>query len=184
MDELLKIIGPQLLRAQPDDKPVVVMTCGIAGSGKSTLTKKILANYPNYERLSVDATIAAKHGIYGIDYPPEKCAEFQDEAADECEAKLVSLLQEGKKDIIVDLSFYSKEDREHYKKMIESHGGRWLLIYLRAKSKEFLWNRISKRRQEGINADSAYDITKEVLDQYWDGFETPEGEGEIVLEVG
>lgn len=31
MDEILKKLGPQLLRTPPDNKQVVVMTCGIAG---------------------------------------------------------------------------------------------------------------------------------------------------------
>ncbi|KAI1139208.1 P-loop containing nucleoside triphosphate hydrolase protein [Hypoxylon sp. FL0543] len=153
------------------------------GAGKSTLSKTILANYPKYERLSIDATIATKHGIYNVDYPPEKYAEFQEEAADECEAKLIKLLEEGKKDIILDWSFYSRADRQKYEELIEVHGGRWLVVYLRAKSRDFLWDRISKRKREGIGADSAYDVTRGMLDRYWDGFQAPEHEGEIVVDV-
>ncbi|KAL7619560.1 hypothetical protein AAE478_010101 [Parahypoxylon ruwenzoriense] len=184
MEETLKKLNPHLLRTQADAKPVVVMTCGIAGAGKSTLSKAILANHPNYERLSIDATIGAKHGIYGVDYPREKCAQFQEEASDECEARLLSLLREGEKDVILDRSFYSKEDREYYKALIEKHGGRWVLVYLRARTKDFLWGRIVQRRQKGVDADSAYEVTKEILDRYWDGFEHPTNEGEIVIEVG
>ncbi|KAI1377898.1 P-loop containing nucleoside triphosphate hydrolase protein [Hypoxylon crocopeplum] len=184
MADILERLGSQLVRSQPDNKPIVVMTCGIAGAGKSTLSKAILAKYPNYERLSIDATNAAKHGIYEVDYPPEKYDEFQEEAAGECEARLVSLLREGNRDVVLDRSFYSKEDREYYKRIVESHGGRWVLVYLRAKSKDFLWNRIVQRRKEGINADSAYVITAEVLDGYWNGFEAPTNEGEIVIDVG
>ncbi|KAI0381394.1 P-loop containing nucleoside triphosphate hydrolase protein [Hypomontagnella monticulosa] len=183
MDESLKKLGPQLLRAPPANKPVVVMTCGIAGAGKSTLSKAILAHYPNYERLSNDATLANKHGIYGADYEPGKYDQLLDEACDENEARLKKLLIEGQKDVVLDRSFYSKEDREEIKEVIEGHGGRWVLVYLKAKSKDFLWDRITKRRQEGINADCAYDITKEILDRYWNGFEAPENEGEIVIEV-
>lgn len=184
MDEILKKLGPQLLRTPPDNKQVVVMTCGIAGSGKSTLSKAIVAKYPNYVRLSGDNILAEKHGIYGVDYEPEKYAELLNEAADECEARLTKLLIEGEKDVVLDRSLYSKEDREEFKKLIERHGARWVLVYFHPKSKEFIWNRIQKRRQEGINADSAYEITKEVLDQYWDGFEVPRNEGEIVIEIG
>ncbi|KAI8956514.1 P-loop containing nucleoside triphosphate hydrolase protein [Daldinia sp. FL1419] len=183
MEDIVKNLGPQLLRTPSNNKPVVVMTCGIAGSGKSTLSKTILSNYPSYDRLSADTVLAAKHGIYGIDYAPGKYAEFLEEASDECEARLVRLLQEGNRDIVLDRSFYNKEWREETKQLIESNGGRWVLIYLRAKSKEFLWNRISKRRQDGVNADSAYEITKEILGGYWDGFEAPVNEGEVIIEV-
>ncbi|KAI1385769.1 P-loop containing nucleoside triphosphate hydrolase protein [Hypoxylon trugodes] len=184
MEKTLKKLELQLLRSQSDNKPVVVMTCGIAGSGKSTLSKAILANYPNYERLSIDATLAAKHGIYGVDYPDEKYEEFQDEAEAECDVRLISLLDEGKKDVVLDRSLYSKEDREKYKKIVEAHGGRWVLVYFNAKDKDFIWNRIVTRRQQGVNADSALVITKEILDRYWDGFDVPLDEGEIIIEVG
>ncbi|KAI0832178.1 hypothetical protein F5Y06DRAFT_189752 [Hypoxylon sp. FL0890] len=102
IDEILKAIGPQLLRTQPDNKPVVVIPCGISCSGKSTLSRAIVAKYPNYERLSIDAMIAAKHGRYGVDYPAEKDIYFEGEATEECEEKLIKLLQEGKKDIVLD----------------------------------------------------------------------------------
>ncbi|KAI1476088.1 P-loop containing nucleoside triphosphate hydrolase protein [Daldinia eschscholtzii] len=184
MEDEIKELGPKLVRTQSNDKPVVLMTCGIAGAGKSTLSKAVLSTYPNFERLSADATIAARHGLYGVDYPPEKYAEFLDEASNECEARLIQLLREGKKDLVLDRSFYSKEFREETKKLIEENGGRWVLVYLRAKNKEVLWERIVGRRQVGINADCAYEITREILDGYWDGFEAPVDEGEIVIEVG
>ncbi|KAI1464915.1 P-loop containing nucleoside triphosphate hydrolase protein [Daldinia caldariorum] len=184
MEDVVRELSPKLLRTQSNSKPVVLMTCGIAGAGKSTLSKSILSAYPNFERLSADATIAARHGIYGVDYPPEKYEEFLEEASDECETRLVELLREGKKDLVLDRSFYSKEFREETKKLIEDNGGRWVFVYLRAKSKEFLWDRIQRRRQKGINADCAYEITREILDGYWDGFEAPAGEGDIVIKVG
>ncbi|CAJ2509073.1 Uu.00g140990.m01.CDS01 [Anthostomella pinea] len=183
MDETLKKLAPNLLRSEADSRPVVVMMCGIAGAGKSTLSKAILSTHPSFERLSIDTTIAAKHGIYAVDYPPEKSAEYQDEAADECESRLVSLLAQGVKDVVVDMSFYSKDDRAHYRRLVEEHDGRCVLIYLRAASKEVLWQRILQRRRNGINADSAYEITEEIIDAYWSGFEAPVGEGEIIIEV-
>ncbi|KAI1801223.1 P-loop containing nucleoside triphosphate hydrolase protein [Daldinia bambusicola] len=184
MEDVVRGLSPKLLRTKSNNKPVVLMTCGIAGAGKSTLSKAILSAHPNFERLSADATIAARHGIYGVDYPPEKYEEFLEEASDECEARLIELLREGKKDLVLDRSFYSKEFREETKKLIEDNGGRWVLIYIHVKSKELLWDRIISRRQKGINADCAYEITRKILDGYWDGFEAPVNEGEIVIEVG
>lgn len=142
-----------------------------------------MARYPNYQRLSNDYIIHAKHGLYRIDYPPEKYEEYLDEATEEFDSTLVDLLNKGDKDIVLDRSLYAREDRDYYKKLVEEKGGRWILVYFRPANKELIWQRIQKRRKEGINADGAYEISKELLDKYWDGFEIPDGEGEVVIDV-
>jgi predicted kinase len=159
------------------------MTCGIAGSGKSTLSKAIVARHPSFVRLSIDSTIYAKHGLYGIDYPPEKLAEYQDEADAECKARLVDLLDRGERDIVLDRALYSREDRDYFKEVVEKKGGRWILVFFRPPSKDVIWNRIQRRREAGVDADSAVELTPEILDGYWEGFENPEGEGEVVVDV-
>ena len=58
----------------------------------------------------------------------------------------------------------------------------WVLIYLKA-SRDVLWRRVQERGAKKRDADSAYDVTAEVLDHYLEGFEAPEGEGEVVFEV-
>lgn len=90
--------------------------------------------------------------------------------------------------MILDRSFYSRKDREDVRKLVEDNGGRHVLVYLRAKSKDTLWERIVNRRAKGdINADSAYDVTRDVLDRYWNGFEAPAAAGEeedvVVIEI-
>ena len=153
------------------------------GAGKSTLSKAIAARYPNYQRLSNDFLVHAKHGLYGIDYPPEKYDEYLDEASEEVDSMLVDLLNKGDKDIVLDRSQYAKKDRDYYKKLVEHKGGRWILVYFRPANKELMWNRIQRRREKEINADSALEISKELLDKYWDGFDIPDGEGEVVVDV-
>ncbi|KAJ4298812.1 hypothetical protein N0V88_003850 [Collariella sp. IMI 366227] len=153
------------------------------GAGKSTLSKAIVTRYPTFTRLSIDSNIYAKHGLYGTDYPAEKLTKYQDEADVECRETLVDLLDRGERDIVLDRALYSREDRDYFKKVVEENGGRWILVFFRPASKEVIWNRIQKRRKAGINADSALDITPEILDGYWEGFENPDGEGEIVVEV-
>ncbi|KAM7202617.1 P-loop containing nucleoside triphosphate hydrolase [Naviculisporaceae sp. PSN 640] len=182
MDILDKLQLP-LTRTEQDPRLVVVMTCGIAGAGKSTLSKAIVSRYPNYQRLSCDYIIHAKHGLYNLDYPPEKYEEYLNEATEEFDSMLVDLLNKGDKDIVLDRSLYAKEDRDCYKKLVEEKGGRWILVYFRPANKELIWQRIQNRRKEGINADCALEISKELLDKYWDGFEIPNGEGEVVIDV-
>ncbi|KAK4213573.1 P-loop containing nucleoside triphosphate hydrolase [Rhypophila decipiens] len=182
MDILDKLELP-LTRTDQDPCQIVVMTCGIAGAGKSTLSRAIVARYPNYQRLSCDYLLHAKHGLYRIDYPVEKHEQYLDEATEQFDSILVDLLSKGEKDIVLDRSLYAREDRDYYKKLVEEKGGRWILVYFRPASKELIWQRIQNRRKEGIDADCALEISEELLDQYWDGFEIPSGEGEIVVDV-
>ncbi|KAK3326980.1 hypothetical protein B0T19DRAFT_441006 [Cercophora scortea] len=152
-------------------------------SGKSTLSKAIISKYPNFERLSIDANVHAKHGLYNIDFPAEKYPEYQLEADAEVRARLFQLLENGERDAVLDRALYLKEDRDYFKRVVEEKGGRWILVYFRPASKQVIWQRIQSRRQKGIDADSAFEIPHELLDEFWDGFEVPEDEGEIVVDV-
>ena len=151
------------------------------GSGKSTLSRAIVGEWPTFTRISIDAILADLHGICGVDYPPAKYAEYQEEADRVCSGIFKHLL--GRQtDIVLDRSFYAKADRNEYKAMIEKGGGRWVLVYLKA-DRHLLWRRICNRRAKGVNADSALDISAELLEQYVVGFEEPKGEGEQVIDI-
>lgn len=108
---------------------------------------------------------------------------YLDEAATELEQTLIELLDVGEKDIVVDRSLYRKNDRDAFKRLIEGKGARWILAFFRPVNKDVIWNRIQHRRRAGIDANSALDITPQILDGYWRGFENPEGEGEVVIDV-
>ncbi|KAF4964256.1 hypothetical protein FSARC_7810 [Fusarium sarcochroum] len=179
----------QLTRTSQDTRPIVVMTCGIAG--KSTLAKAIVSQLPNFTRLSNDQLIYESHGLYKIDYPADQYHVYQEEASKQLIAKLERLLKEKERDVILDLSFYNKEYRDEYKEIIERNGGRWVLVYLDA-DRDLLWERIRQRRDErdvlgqkdpARDGDSSFDIDETTFAMYWDGFEPPEGEGEIVIKV-
>lgn len=131
--------------------------------------------------MSIDQIIHSRHGLWGVDYPPDKYDEYGTEADGIYETLFRQLLEEGK-DIVLDRSFYAKEDRDHFKRMTEQAGSRWVLVYFKA-SRDVLWRRICERRAQGINADSALDISEALLDAYVEGFEVPVGEGEIVVPV-
>lgn len=92
------------------------------------------------------------------------------------------MLANGEDNIVLDRSFYAKEDRDYFKTLIEKRGGRWVLVYLKA-PKDVLWQRICARRQERVNADSALEISEDLLNRFFEGFEVPVGEGEIVVET-
>ena len=88
--------------------------------------------------------------------------------------------------MVLERSFYAKEDRDEFRGIAEESGARVVLVFLRAegeRGKELLWERI-RRRSDGVKtADSALDIDRETFEGYWKGFENPVGEGEIVVEV-
>ncbi|KAK1756712.1 P-loop containing nucleoside triphosphate hydrolase [Echria macrotheca] len=181
MDVLDRLQLP-LARTAEDQRPVVVMTCGIAGSGKSTLSKAILAKHPNFTRLSIDCIVYDKHGLYAVDYPPELYSVYQEEADVEYMSNLKTLLGEAR-DVVVDRALYSREDRKNFKKLVEEMGGRWILVFFRPASKDVIWSRIEQRQRGPLNADSAFEMTNDILDRYWEGFEWPDGEGEVVVDV-
>ncbi|SCO42187.1 related to ATP/GTP-binding protein [Fusarium fujikuroi] len=184
-------LWPHLFRTRQGDCPIVVMTCGIAGAGKSTLAKAIVTKFPHFKRLSNDQIIYESHGLYRIDYPEEQYETYQEEASQKLIAELERILQEKSNDVVLDISFYDKEYRDEYKDIVERNGGRWVLVYLDA-GRDLLWNRIQRRRAERDsldakhpkrNGDSAFDINDETFAMYLDGFEPPRGEGEIVIKV-
>lgn len=105
------------------------------------------------------------------------------QASEEVDSLLIDLLIKGEKDIVLDRSQYAKEDRDYYKKLVDQKGGRWILVYFRPANKGLIWSRIQRRREKEVNADSALEISKELLDKYWDGFEILDGEGEVVVDV-
>ena len=200
----LERLEPRLQRSEADSRPVVFMTCGIAGqsrrsttlpqhsgiyrfdppsagSGKSTLSKALMKRHPNYIRLSIDTIIASYHGIYGRDYPPSAYESYQAEADAIFLRTLESGLRDGSRDIVLDRSFYAKAHRGEVKQVVERLGGRLVLVFLEV-GRDELWRRIMERRARGVSADSAREIGEEVLRDFVEGFEVPDGEGEFVVE--
>lgn len=164
------------------------MMCGLAGSGKSSLSHAIVAAHPEFTRLSVDGIQYEKYGSYNVDYDPALYERYQEEANEIYEERLADLLAQGK-DIVLDRSFYAKDDRDAFKERMEGAGARWLLVYHRCTDIERLWKRLEDRKaRKGTlggerEGDATFDVTREILQQYWDGWEAPEGEGEIVFDV-
>jgi predicted kinase len=60
-------------------------------------------------------------------------------------------------------------------------GARFILVFFEI-SKDKLWQRIQQRAVGDKNADSALDITSDILDRYVSGFERPD-EDEISVTI-
>ncbi|WP_373457782.1 AAA family ATPase [Paenibacillus wynnii] len=159
------------------DKSLVVLMCGIAGSGKTTFSQK-MEEY-GYIRLSIDEEVWSANGRYGIDYPIEKYRDYLNEAHLRLRNKIVQFILD-KKQVVVDSSFWSRSERNEYKRLIENAGGKWKLIYLKVHPDE-LRKRL-KIRSQRFDANAAFTITEELLTTFLNGFEEPSDEGEIVIE--
>ncbi|MFE7062011.1 AAA family ATPase [Sutcliffiella sp. NPDC057660] len=167
-----------LIYSERDDfTPLVVMMCGVAGSGKTTFAQQL--EKEGFVRLSIDEEIWANNGRYGIDFPVEKYEKYKEDAERKLRNQLIKLIQD-KQQVVVDFSFWQRSRRNQYKQLIEEAGGKWSLIYLKVHPND-LRKRLKVRSQR-FDANAAFTITEEILTSYLNGFEAPTGEGEIIIE--
>lgn len=182
---------PRLQRQPNDRRPVVLMTCGLAGAGKSTLSKSLIAQDTSFKRLSIDAYIHKHHGEYNTDYEPALYDSYLDEAGAALKDELRSILREkdiseyGIWNVVLDFAFPFRDTRDEWRDIIDEEGGRAVLVYLRC-GEDLAWRRISGRwegKKDGERgADGCFEITRETLKMYVGGFEIP-GEDENVLVI-
>ncbi len=156
--------------------PLVVMMCGVAGSGKTTFSKRL--EKEGFVRLSIDEEIWAVNGRYGIDFPIEEIEEYKKDAEKNLRNRLIKLIHD-KQQVVIDFSFWDRARRYQYKKLIEDSGGKWKLIYLKVQPNDLL-ERL-KLRNKRFDANS-FPISEEILTSYLNGFEIPNGEGEMVID--
>lgn len=158
-----------------DTRPVAVLTCGPAGAGKTTYAQGL--ERQGYVRLSHDVEVRRRFGRYGHDIPFERFEEYNDAVRPLVKRRLTELLRQGR-DVVVDLSFWRRADRDEYKAIVEAAGGRWRLVYLDVPPEE-LRRRLRARRSRD-DAD-AFPVPDELLERFLAGFEVPSGEGEEVV---
>ncbi|TDL64013.1 ATP-binding protein [Rhodococcus qingshengii] len=166
-----------IYRERDDFTPLVVMMCGVAGSGKTTFAQQL--EKEGFVRLSIDEEIWATNGRYGIDFPAEKYEKYKEDAERKLRNQLVKLIQD-KQRVVVDFSFWQRSRRNQYKQLIEEAGGKCKLIYLKVHP-NVLRERL-KIRSQRFDANAAFTITEEIITSFLRGFEAPIGEGEIVIE--
>lgn len=128
-----------------------------------------------------------RYGLYGIDYEPALHEGYTDQACEVFEQRLRDLLAAGR-DVVLDRAFYAREDREEFRGLVEGLGARCVLVVLRAADKEVLWERVRGRNQRRGSlgkreGDAAFEITRDVFEGWWEGFEWPDGEGEVTIDV-
>jgi predicted kinase len=159
--------------------PEVFLLVGLTGAGKTTYSKRVLEP-AGAVRLSVDEVVYARHGRYGIDYPPETYFDLYAAAEAQVHDRMSEELAKGH-DVALDLGAWSRANRDEWKRRIEKAGARWRLLYFPASRAE-LWQRLVERnRLEGSNAPR---VTEADLDDFFARFEVPTDEGEETIQPG
>lgn len=158
--------------AQKFSTSKVILMCGPAGSGKSTVAKKI--KEAGMTILSFDEE-SIKRGFF--DHPlPEEIAKDIKRHLDE---ELISLLEKNV-DLVLDYSFWSREMRLEYRSLLKEYGIMPKIYYIKT-PKNVAIERIRKRNgiENGIR------LTAETASLYYDHFQPPTAdEGEIIFIEG
>ncbi|WP_405014640.1 AAA family ATPase [Kitasatospora sp. NBC_01539] len=157
------------------ERKVVVMMCGLPGSGKSTYAQALERR--GYTRLSIDEVVWARIGHDAAELDPLEYGHLRSAVEQELWGELIRLM-EAERPVVIDYSFWSRATRDRYKAVIENHGCRWELIRLKA-DRETLRRRLAVRnRRDDANSVT---VSDELLDRYAATFEEPVGEGERVI---
>ncbi|AEH07918.1 MULTISPECIES: AAA family ATPase [Protofrankia] len=157
------------------ERGLVVMMCGLPGSGKSTYARALERR--GYTRLSIDEVVWEWTGRDGGELDPAEYEHLKSAAEWQLWDELIRLM-EMKAPGVIDYSFWNRATRDRYKAAIESHGCRWELIRLKA-DLETLRRRLALRgRARGANSVTVPD---ELLERYFAAFQEPVAEGERVI---
>lgn len=150
-------------------RPTLFLTCGLPGSGKTTLAKRLEHEVPAL-RLTADEWL---HGLY----PAITTAEAEEGTLRGRVERLqwglaLRALQLGR-DVVLDWGLWGREERDLYRTGAREVGARVVLCLLDP-SVDALWKRLARR-----NADrpfGAFEITKEALLRWASHFERPTAE--------
>lgn len=151
--------------------------CGLPGAGKTTYAMELVRR--GYARLSIDEAVWQRLGQRdaGLVLEAEAFDQLKEEVRRQQRQELVELMLAGR-DVVVDYSFWSRAARDDYKALVESHGGRWELVHLKA-DRTTLERRLAVRNgEEGANSVT---VDEKLFNRYVANFEEPNGEGEQVL---
>jgi len=135
--------------------------CGPVGSGKSTYARAREAE--GFTRLSIDEE-AWRRGHLAQPLPGSTANVIEQELR----RRLVHLLREGR-DVVVDLSFWSRAMREQYRELARSCGVEAETVYFDT-PRDVVMARV---RSRGGGSANEIRLTEEQAASYFDGFEVP-----------
>lgn len=137
--------------------------CGVAGSGKSTHARALERD--GWLRLSIDGE-AWRRGYREMPLP----VELTDDIRSQQRAALVAAVREGR-DVVVDYSFWSRAQRDDYRRLARDAGADVEVRYCRVTGADA--HRRITERNAGPRSPDTYAVAAETLTAYLDGFEEP-----------
>lgn len=157
------------------ERGLVVMLCGLPGSGKSTYARALERR--GYTRLSIDEAVWARIGRDAAELDPTEYDQLKSAAEQELWTELIRLVQ-AKVPVVIDYSFWNQATRDRYKAVIERHGGRWELVRLKADLDTLRRRLVIRKKRNDANSVT---VSDELLEGYFATFEEPDGEGERII---
>lgn len=166
----------QALDALEPSPGLVVLMCGLAGSGKTTFSKQLEAK--GFVRLSIDELVWDAAGRLGVHFEAAEYPGRLEAARGVLRERLIAAMR-AKTPVVVDSAFWNRAARDEYKALVELHGCVWRLVYLEA-SADLLRGRVRERASR-FDANAQFEVTPAMLERFLTSFEAPDGEGEMVV---
>lgn len=139
----------------------VVFMCGPAGAGKTTHARRLEDG--GMTRLSFDVEMWHRD-ISTVALQPEDRADIEATLKE----RLLTLVAEGR-DVVLDFSFWSRQMREEWRRLLRPAGVVPETIYL-ATDRDTVLQRMRERR--GTHSDD-YALDEQTVARYFDHFEPP-----------
>ncbi|UUN27796.1 ATP-binding protein [Streptomyces sp. FIT100] len=156
-------------RLLPPRPPRCVLMAGLPGSGKTTLSRALVAR--GYVRLCPDEEMYRRHGVYGVDFPRGTFPTLERPVLEDVALELRERLHAGH-DVVVDHGFWTPEDRNRWRAIVTDAGATPVLVHLEASHDE-LWSRINKRNESHAHDANSIYFSESDLQRYRTRFVPP-----------
>ena len=150
-------------------KPTLFLLCGLPGSGKTTLAKRLEQEAPAL-RLTPDEWMIP---LYGAGIGDPNAFDRWNEAHERVEKVQWQVAERAlllKTNVVLDFGVWAREEREDFRRRAAAVGARSKLIFL-DEPLEVLKERVKARNE--IPEECAYPIGEADLERWWTVFQPP-----------